>query len=155
MPILLNDDQVQAVLCALRESVAQRDSDMRALDADDPDHKECETTGAWYAKTANEIYAMFKSDNEPLWNGAITDQQYRDAFSGSDELEMDDGALVSRGDDAGAFVQCWSWVPDDCLTLTDDQTLCTHCCRAIGPRALAKDQDELCASCNALGGMEP
>lgn len=30
-----------------------------------------------------------------------------------DELEVDGNAVVSWGDDAGAFVQTWSWVPFD------------------------------------------
>jgi len=29
------------------------------------------------------------------------------------ELEFDDGAVVSRGADNGAYVQCWAWVEDD------------------------------------------
>lgn len=29
------------------------------------------------------------------------------------ELEIDSTALVSEGDDTGAYVQAWIWVPDD------------------------------------------
>jgi hypothetical protein len=37
------------------------------------------------------------------------------------ECEIDDGAVVSRGDDAGAYVAAWVWVDvpdeeDDCTT---------------------------------------
>lgn len=28
-------------------------------------------------------------------------------------LEFDDNAVVSRGADHGAYVQCWAWVEDD------------------------------------------
>jgi len=31
---------------------------------------------------------------------------------GSDDIEIDDDALFSRGADAGAWVQAWVWVPD-------------------------------------------
>lgn len=52
------------------------------------------------------------------------------------ELEVDDGAIVSRGDDAGAYVQAWLWV-DDCEHTWVDATnqavqageLCTKCGR--------------------------
>jgi hypothetical protein len=29
------------------------------------------------------------------------------------ELEFDDGAVVSHGEDAGAYVMCWRWVDDE------------------------------------------
>lgn len=29
------------------------------------------------------------------------------------ELEFDDNAVVSTGEDNGAYVQCWAWVEDD------------------------------------------
>jgi hypothetical protein len=28
------------------------------------------------------------------------------------EIEIDDNAKVSRGDDPGAYVQAWVWIPD-------------------------------------------
>ena len=31
------------------------------------------------------------------------------------EIEIDDGAVVSKGEDAGAYVAAWVWVPDDVL----------------------------------------
>ena len=37
-----------------------------------------------------------------------TDTLYRGG-----ELEIDSDAQVSNGDDAGAYVQAWVWVPDD------------------------------------------
>lgn len=41
-------------------------------------------------------------------------QKYRDAVPVSDgDLECDDGALVSRGDDPGAYVMCWKWIENE------------------------------------------
>lgn len=31
------------------------------------------------------------------------------------ELEIDDNAKVSRGDDPGVYVQAWVWVADDAI----------------------------------------
>lgn len=33
-----------------------------------------------------------------------------DQYHREGELEFDDGAIVSEGDDNGAYVQCWRWV---------------------------------------------
>lgn len=35
------------------------------------------------------------------------------AFNVEGELEIDDNAVVSKGDDDGAYVEAWAWVPDD------------------------------------------
>ena len=44
----------------------------------------------------------------------MTDQQYIEAarkqYGREAELEIDDGALVSRGSDAGAYVAAWVWI---------------------------------------------
>lgn len=45
-----------------------------------------------------------------------TDEKYREAChkSCSDgDLECDEGAVVSKGGDAGAYVMCWKWVSDE------------------------------------------
>lgn len=46
-----------------------------------------------------------------------TDEQYREAakrvHGEEGEVEIDNTATVSRGDDAGAYVQAWVWVPLD------------------------------------------
>ena len=44
--------------------------------------------------------------------GVMKDDWYRDAVPTSVDLEVDAGAVVSNGDDSGAWVQCWVWVPD-------------------------------------------
>ena len=37
----------------------------------------------------------------------------RDKFEREGELEIDNNAVVSDGDDNGAYVQAWVWVPFD------------------------------------------
>lgn len=69
----------------------------------------------------------------------MTDEQLRAmarADYGSDDCEIDDDAVVSRGDD-GAFVAAWVWVryPDDEVTacnqcgntLNDGSDICDQC----------------------------
>jgi len=40
-------------------------------------------------------------------------QSYRDAISTHDELEVDDDAMASVGDDPGAWVHAWIWVSNE------------------------------------------
>lgn len=46
-----------------------------------------------------------------------TDEQMREAakneYEREGEIEIDDNAAVSRGDDTGAYVQAWVWVSFD------------------------------------------
>lgn len=55
----------------------------------------------------------------------ITNAQYRAAaerIHGSEgSVEIDDGAKVSRGDDAGAYVQAWVWVSDEDAKPSDEE----------------------------------
>lgn len=50
------------------------------------------------------------------------------------EIEIDDNAKISRGDDAGAYVQAWVWVPgcERCRealsgSVDDDAGMCANC----------------------------
>jgi len=47
----------------------------------------------------------------------MTNQQYieaaRDQYQHEGDIEIDDGAIVSRGSDAGAYVLAWVWVESD------------------------------------------
>lgn len=47
----------------------------------------------------------------------VTDEQYiekaRERYGSEGEVEIDDGAIISRGHDPGAYVQAWVWVYDD------------------------------------------
>lgn len=46
----------------------------------------------------------------------MTDAEYveaaREEFGSDGELEIDEGAVVSRGSDGGAYVAAWVWVED-------------------------------------------
>ena len=41
-----------------------------------------------------------------IWKLARIDDKLRDG-----ELELDKGAVISEGDDNGAYIQTWMWVP--------------------------------------------
>ena len=49
----------------------------------------------------------------------ITNQQYVDAarsiYHQDGEIEVDDGAKVSRGTDDGVYVQAWVWVGNESI----------------------------------------
>lgn len=53
----------------------------------------------------------------------MTEEQYRERARErlSDEDNVDDDAVVSMGDDPGAYVQVWLWVPDDDADDGDDE----------------------------------
>lgn len=46
----------------------------------------------------------------------MTDAEYRkrarDLYA-DDDIAIDDDAVISRGDEPGAYVQAWVWVPDE------------------------------------------
>jgi hypothetical protein len=46
----------------------------------------------------------------------MTDKEYigaaREKYGRDGEIEIDHNAVVSRGDDPGAYVQAWVWVYD-------------------------------------------
>lgn len=42
----------------------------------------------------------------------LTIERARELHASEGELEIDDDAVVSRGDDHGAYVSAWVWVPD-------------------------------------------
>jgi hypothetical protein len=48
-------------------------------------------------------------------------QSYRDAISTHDELEVDDDAMVSVGDDPGAWVHAWIWVSNEEAGIPDEE----------------------------------
>lgn len=50
---------------------------------------------------------------DPAFQASPEAQAYREAAPVDDELELDESAMVSKGDDAGAWVQCWVWVDDE------------------------------------------
>ena len=62
----------------------------------------------------------------------------REKYGREGEVEIDDNATISRGDDKGAYVQAWVWV------YADDDDACAEC---EGP--MAEADDEICAGCAA------
>lgn len=42
-------------------------------------------------------------------------------YESEGDLELDDGAVVSEGDDNGAYVQMWKWVPFEATELCKDK----------------------------------
>jgi hypothetical protein len=52
-----------------------------------------------------------------------SDEWYRDRakelYGADGKIEVDSNALISRGDDRGAYVEAWLWAPDD-EDLTDE-----------------------------------
>lgn len=47
-------------------------------------------------------------------------QRARETKCRDGELEIDEGAAVSSGNDAGAYVQCWVWVEDDPISTEEN-----------------------------------
>ncbi len=47
----------------------------------------------------------------------MTDERFREKagekYHSEGQIEIDADAVVSRGEDAGAYVQAWVWVDDD------------------------------------------
>lgn len=48
-------------------------------------------------------------------------QAARDQYGCDGEIEIDEGAPVSRGSDNGAYVQAWVWVQDDHPSENDEE----------------------------------
>jgi hypothetical protein len=76
---------------------------------------EQESLGAWLtgtnaalSKLQALVDAIAETDDNPERNAAI--REFAQATLANDELEIDDDATVSEGDDNGAFVQAWVWV---------------------------------------------
>lgn len=63
-------------------------NDSPVVDNGDEQTGEEQKSDDWYRKRARELYSL---------NG---------------EIEVDSNAIISRGDDPGAFVAAWVWVPD-------------------------------------------
>lgn len=63
------------------------------------------------AKLLKDLRAAIKAtnatENAPQYRAAAINKY------ASNELEIDADAVVSKGDDNGAFVAAWVWVPDE------------------------------------------
>lgn len=69
---------------------------------------------------------------------AVAKEKHHDEGS----IEIDDAAIVSRGDDDGCYVQAWIWVSDDDASIGN---ACDHCYE-VYPSA-GDGYDGLCPSC--------
>lgn len=83
MWVQLNEKEMRTVLAALRV-----------------------TNNAELAKSIEK--SVEDPENAQLYRSAIDDKLGRDG-----EIEFDDDAVVSKGDDAGAYVQGWLWISDE------------------------------------------
>jgi len=89
----------------------------------------------WFEGIVQEAMEAQKSEaaNNPADPFNITDEQYREAcetrYGRDGDLEIDDGAEVSRGDDSGAYVQAWKWISDSQVrhTLSLPEPVCRKC----------------------------
>lgn len=59
---------------------------------------------------AADIVALGHADDP---TDAATRQRAKDLHAQEGDVEIDDNAVVSRGNDDGAYVQAWVWVPDE------------------------------------------
>lgn len=132
----LNDREINTILHALR-TVAQnlRDDipdnctgcdhfiDAPCLDSIQIDAL-CESIGL------DSLTLEIDEDENPL------DQSYREAadekFGDGGQIEIDDNAVISYGEDDGAYVQAWVWVEGD---------LVPNVCNGDGCKALVKSGD--------------
>jgi hypothetical protein len=57
------------------------------------------------------------NSSETVESEGNSDDWYRERakelYGVEGEIEVDSNAQISRGDDAGAYVEAWVWVPDD------------------------------------------
>jgi hypothetical protein len=76
----------------------------------DPDGKKAERLG----KALRELLAETADVTVAIWDVTDRDQRIRelaDQAHGKDgEVEFDEDAIVSEGEDNGAYVQAWVWV---------------------------------------------
>lgn len=73
---------------------------------------------------------LYPADKEAAGVAAIYRQAAKRKHHREGEIEVDDGAKVSLGDDAGAYVQAWIWVSEsDAGIVTDEasEIICTTC----------------------------
>ena len=73
---------------------------------------------------------------------AVIDAAYRKAakaqYEEEGEIEVDDNAIVSKGDDDGAYVASWLWVSKQ------EAGICTRCDHV---NVNGEGSDELCGNC--------
>lgn len=96
-------------------------------------------------------------------NAAIR-QMAKDEWNKDGEIEIDDGAVVSEGDDNGAYVAAWVWVGFGGTELDKDRYQCQNCSKTWRldqlrldiPRyheRVAPDEDEPAGECPECGAL--
>lgn len=64
------------------------------------------------------------SEIVPLYGESADDNRYvayaRENLTREGEIEVDDPAVVSDGDDKGCYILAWVWVSDEDIGVTDD-----------------------------------
>ena len=71
----------------------------------------CEQTGFIDSISVTEHTVFPSFPTEPIEQAYVKAAQ--DHFARDGELEIDDNAQVSLGDDSGAYVEAWVWVPEE------------------------------------------
>lgn len=110
--------------------------------------------GAWAEITrwADMLDSLAASERAAKAAAAEEETPHRDAFIaaareayGSDEIEVDDDAKISEGDE-GAFVQGWLWVSNAEAGLDEDLGNCADCGAAAEDEW--DDETQLCRDCH-------
>src|SRR5262245_15241049 len=96
-----------------------------------------------------------KLDSEISEHGhdGLSDEWYiaaaREEWEKDGEIKIDDGAVVSRSDDPGAYVQAWVWVYNngECGQCEDTEEVTSTYCGSLCPECLAEhcEECEVCA----------
>jgi hypothetical protein len=100
----------------------------------------------WYQRAQAAIAEAPPDPDDARYIKAARAQYHKDG-----EIEIDDGALVSRGDDPGAYVQAWVWVSDE--ELEDGDDLCDTCGRSdVTVSHTDREGNTVCDDCAEQGG---
>lgn len=71
------------------------------------------------ATAALDIIKKCEETFEAYEPGAV--EQAQSEYGSEGECEIDDGAVCSRGDDNGLYVQAWVWIADDEIEEDDEE----------------------------------
>jgi len=152
MWISLDETQLEHIKAAMEACAANNDRDVALFWTDE--HKELRTRLETEAKEYRAIGALITaaiSEHDP-------DDPYRVAAQerATDDFEVDGDAVVSPGDDAGAFVMAWTWVSDEAA----GRFTCEECdsvftidrrseldCDVCDECAKAADDEDGCSEC--------
>lgn len=90
------------------------------------------------------IQKTISEECDPAFRAVV--DAYREAIEPDDgELEIDHDAEVSLGDDPGAYVMVWKWVPEEDAGLGPTEIICGRCADKTNDRD--SPNGELCPDC--------